>query len=48
MAGAVFSAWWLATQREREASNRSLRAREHGTVIFDNHVPASDVADALG
>ena len=47
MAGAAFGAWWLATQRVMAASAARRRTRDHGTVIFDNHVPASDVADAL-
>ena len=47
MAGAAFGAWWLATQRVMEASAARRPTRDHGTVIFDNHVPASDVADAL-
>ena len=46
MAGAAIGAWYLATQREAESSAQRLPAR--GQVIFDNHVPASDVADALG
>ena len=47
MAGAAFGAWWLVTQRVMAASAARRRTRDHGTVIFDNHVPASDVADAL-
>jgi hypothetical protein len=48
MAGAALGAWWLATQREVESSAQRLRARDHGTVVFDNHVSASDVTHAIG
>ena len=44
--GSAVGAWWLATQRSRNA--RTLApARERGTVIFDNTPVASDTGDIL-
>ena len=45
--GSAVGAWWWTTQRGTTTAVRRLPARDHGTVIFDNHVPASDAADAI-
>jgi hypothetical protein len=47
--GSALGAWWWTTQRaSMSTSVQRMPARDHGTVIFDNHVPASDGFDAIG
>jgi hypothetical protein len=45
--GSAVGAWRWTTQRGTSTAVRRLPARDHGTVIFENHVPASDIADAI-
>jgi hypothetical protein len=40
--GSALGAWWWTTQQRSRTTRQLLPARDHGTLIFDNHPTASD------
>ena len=47
MAGSAIGAWWWTTQRGSSVTVRRVSARDRGTVIFDNHTTASEIAEDI-
>jgi hypothetical protein len=47
LVGSAIGAWWVINQRRIRNSAGLTRARDHGTVIFDNTPSAAEIDAVL-